>query len=699
MLIHLTNSGLHCAIDTDGEGKARLIHFSAAPFDEAAYDPAHYHKYYTLVELHCLGEDINDHHGSRYTLTSPGAEMRYRAHTITDNDLGRLLEVELSDGRLDVTVHMQFVTGVPVARCWNTVVNRGPDERVLTYIASFVYYGMDTGGWEQTGRLDIPHNTWHGELQWRRYGLPELGLSRLNCSSLKRLSYMQLGSWSSSEYLPLAVYENTRDGSSLFWQIEHNGSWYWECSDVRDGGLYVQAGGPNDDQHHCRIPMPTGGRFETVPVAAGVSPTGFDGAMGALTRYRRRIRRPNADNERLPVIFNDYMNCLMGDPSEEKLLPLIDAAAAAGCEYFVIDAGWYTDREGGDDAWWSTIGQWEPSTRRFPHGLKAVTDRIQAHGMVPGVWIEIEGIGPDCPLADTLPEDWFFQRQGRRIKEHNRYQLDFRHPEVRAFVARTLETLMDRYGVGYFKIDYNINAGCGTDWQCTSPGEGLLQHNRALLAFLDELLAKHPDLVIENCASGGMRMDYAMLSRLSIQSMSDQTDCYQYACIAAMAASGVTPEQGAVWSYPNAEHDEEETIFNMVNVLLGRVHQSGFLNRLPAPLFERVKEGIRCYKSIRADIREAVPVYPLGLIHLRDPWSAAGLLCGETLYLSVWRIDAAEDTVTLPLPFPQGRAVEAACLYPADRPVAYRYDAAQGCFVVTLPQQRCARFFKLTLKA
>ena len=59
------------------------------------------------------------------------------------------------------------------------------------------------------------------------------------------------------------------------------------------------------------------------------------------------IRRPNKDDENLPVIFNDYMNCLFGDPTTEKELPLIDAAAECGCEYYVIDAGWYAPRRMG----------------------------------------------------------------------------------------------------------------------------------------------------------------------------------------------------------------------------------------------------------------------------------------------------------------------------------------------------------------
>lgn len=102
--------------------------------------------------------------------------------------------------------------------------------------------------------------------------------------------------------------------------------------------------------------------------------------MASLTSYRRRIRRVNEDNIKLPVIFNDYMNCLWGKPTAEKEFPMIDAAARAGCEYYCIDAGWYAD---GD--WWDSVGEWEVSSKRFPKGLKEVTDYVKSKGMVPGV--------------------------------------------------------------------------------------------------------------------------------------------------------------------------------------------------------------------------------------------------------------------------------------------------------------------------
>jgi alpha-galactosidase len=139
------------------------------------------------------------------------------------------------------------------------------------------------------------------------------------------------------------------------------------------------------------------------------------------------------------VIFNDFV-VLWADPTEEKVLPLIDAAAEVGCEYFCIDAGWYAD----DGDWWETLGQWHPSQLRFPGGLKRVLDTIRAKGMIPGLWLELEVMGMRSPLARELPDDWFFCRHGKRILDHSRYQLDFRNPAVRAFADEVVERLVKR---------------------------------------------------------------------------------------------------------------------------------------------------------------------------------------------------------------------------------------------------------------
>ncbi len=85
----------------------------------------------------------------------------------------------------------------------------------------------------------------------------------------------------------------------------------------------------------------------------------------------------------------------------------------------------------------------------------------------------------------------------------------------------------------------------------------------------------------------------------SIQSTSDQDDYRYYCTIAANSPSALTPEQSAIWSYPLREGDREEVVFNMVNAMLLRIHQSGHLAELTQERRDLVKEALDIYKTIR----------------------------------------------------------------------------------------------------
>lgn len=698
ILIEIQSGGLQFVLDTDSEKRVRLIHFSAKPFDREQYNEENYSEIHSLLELHMLGADTNDHHASRHTKTSPARELKYVSHHLDKTEAGQHLEVIMSDGNTQVSMHYQFYDTAAVVRSYAVVTNLSEEEQTLDYVSSFKYAGLarKTEHWDTDTYLSIPHSGACGELQWKKNSIFQMGLTKYNVYCTKKLSWSQTGTWSSSEFIPMGVLEMPKEEETVGWQIENNGSWYCEMGHaVTNEGLYLQLCGPDYEHNHFLKDLKKGESFTTIPVACGVAMGGFDEIVREMTTYRRAIRRKNDDNELLPVIFNDYMNCLLADPTTEKELPLIDAAAEAGAEYFVVDAGWYAEKEAGGD-WWPTIGQWKEAASRFPNGLVEVMDHIRAKGMKPGLWIEIEGIGPDSNIGHTLPDDWFFQIRGKRTLEHYRWQLDFRHPDVRRFAERTLEELIEKYGLKYLKIDYNINAGIGTDKDAESPGSGLLAHCRAYLKWLDEFMERHPDVVIENCASGGQRMDYAMLSRLSIQSVSDQTRYDLFSSISSMAGSVVTPEQAAVWSYPHYERDEEEAVYNMVNAMLGRVHQSGFLNQLPKRNYERVKEGIACYKSIRQEIKSGYPRFPLGQIGFQSPWACGALDCGEHWYLSVWRVDSEDDTIEILLPQREGMRIQAECIYPAGLPVQFVCDHEKQCLRVTLQEKRRARLFKIT---
>ena len=114
-----------------------------------------------------------------------------------------------------------------------------------------------------------------------------------------------------------------------------------------------------------------------------------------------------------------------------------------------------------------------------------------------GLWLEPEVIGVKSPLASMLPDSAFFQRHGVRVCDSGRYLLDFRSPEAREHVTRTVDRLIDDFGAVFFKFDYNTIPGVGTDLNAESVGDGLLEHCRAYVDWLDDLRRRHPDVMIE----------------------------------------------------------------------------------------------------------------------------------------------------------------------------------------------------------
>jgi len=241
-----------------------------------------------------------------------------------------------------------------------------------------------------------------------------------------------------------------------------------------------------------------------------------------------------------------------------------------------------------------------------------------------------------------------------------------------------IHRLITDYGLGYLKFDYNVNAGIGTDLLADSAGDGLLGHNRAFLAWIDGLFGRYPGLVIEACASGGGRADYATLQRHSIISTSDQTDHLRSVPIAAAAPSAITPEQAAIWVYPQPEFGADEFDLSIVNGLLARPQLSGGIWKLSEAQLERLASAVRVYKSYRSDIPWSLPFWPLGLPRWGDDWVAQGLRAGQSRYVCVWR-RAGEASVLLP-------GIEEGTvdlLFPSDSAAGVRW--VDGVLQVTLP--------------
>lgn len=626
------------------------------------------------VALHCTGEDRAAFHGLKLVGSNPGLRLEFADRIETPHPHGRQVVFVHRDPslRLKVESVYVFVAGCPVMRRFVRVINEGTAPVGIEHLGSALLHNMarlSTGPRDDRLRIHLAHNTWGAECQWLRDPPSRFGLT--DDKGLSLMSVNNQGNWSSAAYLPMGMIEDIPAGVIWFWQIEHNGSWHWEIANVA-GDLCLYTGGPDEEHHNAWKNLLPGQSYQSVPVALGCARGGFDEAVAALTRYRRAAcLAPHPDNARCHVIFNDYMHCLMADPTTEKEMPYIEAAARAGCEYYVIDAGWYSEL---GETWWPTVGAWQPSRSRFgPAGLKGLLDSIRARGMTPGLWIEIEGVGVNSPLRDQ-PDAWFFCRHGRRVVDHGRLQLDFRNPAVRAHADAVMNRLIGGYGAGYFKIDYNMTFQTGTDHDADSPGQGLLEHGRAYLAWLEGVRRRHPQVTFENCGSGGCRMDYATLGQCQVQSSSDLQDYRRYPTLLVGALAAVLPEQLAVWSYPLADADARQASFNMVNAMFSRIHLSGRLAELAPDALRQVHTGLAIYKRhLRPVLPRSIPFFPLGLPRIVDPRSpvAVGLRDGEHTWLGVWRLDG-EDTVTLPHP-PPGKA---SLLYPRDLGIAVRRTKA-----------------------
>ena len=606
----------------------------------------------------------------RLTHSQLGAALRYVSHRESESGGERMLEIVAEAPGLTARARLRMTPGVAAVTSEVSVTAHA--RQVLLSVAS---WSSDPGGHSQpngvageddVSRWSLLHgrNDWLAEGRWRTVPLRDAGLVPLRADLTGvdprgSLAVLSTGSWSTGGRLPVGGL--IAPDAAILWQIEHNGAWRWDIGEDT-GGASLTLSGPTDRDHGWIHALEPGEEFRSVPVTVAFG-ADLMRAGDAMTSRRRARRRPHPDNAAMPVIFNDYMNTLNGDPTTARLLPLIDAASAVGAEIFCIDAGWY-DESALPGGWWSSVGEWRPSSTRFPGGLGEVVDRIRERGMVPGLWLEPEVIGVDSPLAGQLPPEAFLSRLGVRVQEHERFHLDFRHPAARAHLDSTIDRLIADLEIGFFKFDYNIDAGAGTDRDADSVGAGLLGHNRAYLAWLDALHLRHPSLVIESCSSGAMRGDWAVMSRLQLQSSSDQQDFRLAPPIAATAPMMVLPEQAASWAYPQPGMTEEEIAFCLVTGLLGRFYLSGYLNRMSPAQLALVQEAVSTAKSLRAAIAHGFPRWPLGLPDWTDDAVAFGLSTGDELLVSIWH-RAGKDDIVLELPDLRGREIRIEQVFPA----------------------------------
>lgn len=659
-----------------------------------------------IAEVQVLGYDKDSHLGVKSAYTSEFWALKYHSHT----QEGNVLSIVQRSNVVEVTSVFTKYDDCNAVRVHTEVKNISNEPIVLEEVSAFTCYGFASNDPAYANSLYFTRfqQSHHVECQPARHSFADLGMRFSNKESQRRIAFANVGTWSTKEELPQGIIEDEANGAVMMFQIESNHSWYYEISDKR-GAYYAWLGTANVHFTGWSKRLQIGETYSTVSVAVAFGKTVGE-TLCEMTKYRRRIAGKCVADETLPSIFNEYMHLSWDSPSAATTAVYAPVVADMGVEYYVIDCGWHDEEDG--NIIYPYVGKWMQSNKRFPQGVRATTDFIRSLGMKAGLWIEPEIIGKKCAeMLDFYDDDCFLQRHGKRLCTMGRMFLDYRNPKVVAYMSETIRRMVEDYGADYIKMDYNEDAGIGTDYQALTAGEGLESATRAYLAWIDGLRARFPNVLFETCSSGGMRMDYETLSHFSIVSTSDQIHYQKYPYIAGNILAAVTPEQAAVWSYPvdsgfddpsfgfeataewvDKNIPDEQVVMNMINSFLGRMHLASHLELLSKEKQSLVKEGVAYYNAIREAKKSGLPYFPCGFTRFGETFVASGFTANETLYLAVWNL-GGERTQTIAL---DGIApVSAKIAYPQNRPLSYALTGKQLTIQFTEDYQ--ARMFEIKL--
>lgn len=210
----------------------------------------------------------------------------------------------------------------------------------------------------------------------------------------------------------------------------------------------------------------------------------------------------------MPLVYDTWLSNF-DDISYELLTEQLEVARELGIEYFTVDAGWFfKPRE-----WWNSVGDWEEETEASMRGrMKEFSDKVREYGLKFGLWFEIERAGTQSNTAKEHPEYYIF--------ENGYGYVNFADKAARDYIYNKLEANIKKYGIEYIKFDYNAELTYDKN------NHAFIEFFEGYHEFLDRIAAEHPEIYLENCASGGLRMSLASLEGFDSFWISDNHSLY-----------------------------------------------------------------------------------------------------------------------------------------------------------------------------
>lgn len=270
--------------------------------------------------------------------------------------------------------------------------------------------------------------------------------------------------------------------------------------------------------------------FETPHLAMTYSEKGMGGVSRNFHRWARTEGMLHRGTNMGDILLNSWEG-LYFDINEERMFKMMDDIKELGGELFVMDDGWFGDKyQRNNDS--STLGDWVTDKKKLPNGLKALCDAAKERGIKFGIWIEPEAVNTKSELFEKHPE-WALQTKGRELKlgrGGTQLVLDMTNPKVQDFAFNIVDDLLTQYPeISYIKWDANASIqNVGSLYLPMAKQVNLyVDYHLGLLKVLQRIREKYPNVVIQDCASGGGRANYGLLPYFDEFWVSDNTDALQ----------------------------------------------------------------------------------------------------------------------------------------------------------------------------
>ena len=367
------------------------------------------------------------------------------------------------------------------------------------------------------GDMDLIHfyGKHAGERQFERRNLPH-GITEISSSR-------GTSSHHHNPFVILCDRDTTEDfGNAYGISFIYSGGFRIQMEKDQVDGIRLVCG--IDDEEFLWKLAP-GESFVTPEAALSYSENGLTALSDQFQKayHANLIRSPWKDKKR-PTLVNNWEATYFGFDAE-KLLKIAGEAADLGLDMLVLDDGWFGKRD--DDN--SGLGDWFVNEKKLGCTMKELVDRVNALGLKFGIWLEPEMVSEDSELYRMHP-DWVLQIPGREPnRSRNQLVLDLSRKEVREYMKRFINDTLSCANISYVKWD--MNRSVDNVYSAADPtlSQGAVRHKYVLGLYevMEDMLTRHPDLLLEGCSGGGGRFDAGMLYYAPQIWCSDNTDAIE----------------------------------------------------------------------------------------------------------------------------------------------------------------------------